>query len=301
MRLLVYIMCKMVFPGIDSIQNELIFRSVGDSSRRQRIGCGFIHKAGIRLDEHNSLFTTYALVYVIRGRGSYISADGQEHKLHAGSLFQRHPGQLHSTLIDPDSSLCECFLDLGRDLYQALLSMRLVFPEERVGWLPPDRGIEEEFFRLMVGLKEASERELPHQSMTILQFCASLLGRSRRDGDEGEWDRIERSCRDFRDTLGSRIDLKAYCRSRGWGYEAFRKSFTGKMGISPGQYIIQRRMDEACRLLRSGHLTVKETALRLGYKSPYEFSAQFRRCTGWSPRDYRGAQPQGAFPAGRRE
>ncbi|MDC7241323.1 MAG: AraC family transcriptional regulator, partial [Spirochaetales bacterium] len=51
--------------------------------------------------------------------------------------------------------------------------------------------------------------------------------------------------------------------------------------------------DEACRLLRTGRLSVKETAQKLGYRSPYEFSAQFRRFTGWSPRDYRGAQPSG--------
>jgi len=169
--------------------------------------------------------------------------------------------------------------------------MRLIFEDEYIGWIPPDSGIEDEFYRTMLNLKEASERDLPHYSMKILQFCASLLERSRK-GDEPGWDRVEVSCRDFNAMISQRFDLKDYCRSKGWGYESFRKVFYHKMGLSPGQYIIQRRIDEACRLLRIGDFSVKETALRLGYKSPYEFSAQFRRCTGWAPRDYRAAHSQ---------
>ncbi|MBF9014240.1 MULTISPECIES: AraC family transcriptional regulator [unclassified Oceanispirochaeta] len=283
----------MVYPGNDHIREELVFRSLGEPSRRQRIGCGFMYKGGVSVDEYESYFSSYALVYVIRGRGKYITEQGQEIPLEPGSLFQRHPGILHSTLLDPESRWLECFLDFGEDMYRALVSMRLVFPDEPLCWLPPDSGIEEEFYRIMMSLKEASERELPHYSMEILQFCASLLERSRK-GDEPGWDRVELSCRDFNRMIDKRFDLKEYCYSRGWGYESFRKVFYKKMGLSPGQYIIQIRMDEACRLLRIGDLTVKETALRLGYKSPYEFSAQFRRYTGWSPRDYRGAQPLAA-------
>ena len=290
MVLLVYIMCYMVFPGNDKIKEQLIFRSLGDISHRQRIGCGFMNKGGISLDEYNSRFTTYALIYVIRGTGRYVDEEGQEIPLGPGSLFQRHPGLLHSTIIDPESRWLECFLDLGEDLYRALVTMRLILPEEKVCWLPPGSGIEEEFFRMMVSLRDSSERELPHYSMSMMQFCATLLERARK-GNEDEWNRIETSCQDFNSRLDERLDLKEYCRSRGWGYESFRKNFSQKMGLSPGQYIIQRRMDEACRLLRTGRLSVKETARKLGYRSPYEFSAQFRRFTGWSPRDYRGAQP----------
>jgi AraC family transcriptional regulator of arabinose operon len=292
MVVLVYIMCNMVFPGIENIQEQLIFRSLGEPMRRQRIGCGFMHKKGVTADQLNSRFSTYALVYVIRGRGDYIIEEGQEAgqkiPLEAGSLFQRIPGISHSTILDPESDWLECFLDLGDDIYQALVSIRVVIPGEPVSWIPPGSAIEEDFFRMMVSLKAAPERDLPHTSMEILQFCATLLERA-REGDDSLWNRIEKSCQDFIYMLDQRVDLREYCRSNGWGYESFRKTFAKKMGVSPGQYIIQRRMDEACRLLRSRRLSVKETAMTLGYKSQYEFSAQFRRTIGWSPRDYRGA------------
>jgi len=278
----------MVFPGINKIEEQLIFRSLGDPAYRQRVGCGFMDKSGITGDMVNSKISTYALVYVIRGRGEYLCEDGRKIILQQGSLFQRFPGVIHSTLLDPASRWLECFLDLGEDLYKALVSMRIILTGEPVYWVPPGSGVEEDFFRMMISLRSAAERELPRYSMEILQYCASILDLA-REGYDPVWNRIERSCQDFSGMLEQRLDLREYCRNKGWGYESFRKHFVRKMGVSPGQYIIQRRIDEACRLLRTGRLTVKETAMKLGYPSPYEFSAQFRRMTGWSPRDYRGA------------
>ncbi len=292
---LVYIMCKMVNPyflsSFADLEEKMVFRSLGEGSAVERMGCGFMKKEGIRRDQVNTRFSSYALVYVIRGRGEYLDEDGEKWDLEAGSLFQRHPGRLHSTLLDPESAWRECFLDLGPVFYQALAAMRIIRPGESPGRIPPGSGVEEEFYRMMCSLEEAGERELPRCGMDILQLTASLLERADQ-GEDPEWRMVEQSCRDFSDAIGRRIDLRAYCRKRGWGYESFRKAFARKMGMPPQQYIIRRRMDEACRLLRSGRLNVKDTATRLGYRSPYEFSAQFRRMTGWSPRDYRGLRNQ---------
>ncbi|WP_168203306.1 AraC family transcriptional regulator [Oceanispirochaeta crateris] len=282
----------MVFPGIENMKEQLIFRSLGDPLKRQRIGCGFMNKKGIHTDQFHSQFSTYALVYVIKGHGYYEIDEGPDKglkiPLEPGCLFQRFPGVAHSTILDPESDWWECFLDLGEDIFRALVSMRVVIPTEPVYWTPPYSGVEEGIFKILKSLESTLERDLPRISMEILQFCASLLDRV-REGDDSLWKRIEMSCQDFTSMIQQRIDLQEYCRSKGWGYESFRKAFVKKMGVSPGQYIIQRRMDEACRLLRAGRFSVKETAMALGYKSPYEFSAQFRRITGWSPRDYRGA------------
>jgi len=280
----------MVYPGIDQISQHLVFRSLGDSEHRQRIGCGFMHKPGIRVDEKNFRSSGYALVYVIRGRGEYVCADGTVHALKPGSLFHRHPGVIHSTLLDPAGRWAECFLDMGPDLYRALTVLRVIHPEEAVSWLPPDTGLEQEFYSFMRALENAPERELPHMGVEIIQLCASVLQRVRAEDKDPLWHMVEKSCRDFSRSVSERMDLREYCRVNGWGYESFRKAFVKRMGISPGRYIIQRRMDEACRMLRSGKQSVKETADALGYRSPYEFSAQFRRVTGWSPGRYRGAR-----------
>ena len=140
MGFLAYIICKMVYPGIDKIKEQLIFRSLGEQESRQRVGCGFIKKEGVRIDEKDSRMSTYSLIYVLRGKGEYIDNHGNSFPLKPGSLFQRIPSQSHTTLLDPDSSWAECFLDFGPDLYQALVSMRLIEPDKSVYWLPPGQG-----------------------------------------------------------------------------------------------------------------------------------------------------------------
>jgi AraC-like DNA-binding protein len=71
------------------------------------------------------------------------------------------------------------------------------------------------------------------------------------------------------------------------GYESFRKEFRARMGVSPGDYRIRRRIDRARELLTSTTQSVKEIAYELGYPNPSVFSLQFKREVGRSPEHYR--------------
>lgn len=69
--------------------------------------------------------------------------------------------------------------------------------------------------------------------------------------------------------------------------------FTSYYGVSPFQYLIMRRIDEAKRMLFGSQLLVKEIANRVGYDSVSNFSAQFKRQVGISPTRFREVQDQG--------
>ncbi len=286
MSVLVKNICKMVYPGLEKMQETILFRSLGDQEDRQRVGCGFMFKPDITRDETDSLFSTYAIVYVLRGEGTYIGPDGISRPMAGGTLFQRFPGIRHSTVLNPSSNWAECFLDFGPGFYDMLKRIRVVRPEEYTLQLKGNFRIEQTIYRYLKHLEKAEERELPGLSLEMMQYAASLLQQAREGSPDHYWGRVEKSCRDFALLTSRRVDLKEYCRQNGWGYEKFRKSFVEKMGISPKHYLIQRRIDEACRLLRSNRHSVKEIAEILGYSSPFEFSAQFKRVTGVSPREF---------------
>ncbi len=63
----------------------------------------------------------------------------------------------------------------------------------------------------------------------------------------------------------------------------FRDSF----GTSPAQYILDRRIERACRLLASPHHGLADIALATGFSSHSHFTAAFRRRTGLTPRQFR--------------
>jgi len=57
--------------------------------------------------------------------------------------------------------------------------------------------------------------------------------------------------------------------------------------MSSAQFVIQTRIDEACRLLQNKNNSITSVALHVGYKSVYSFSRIFTKHMGMAPGKYR--------------
>ena len=66
----------------------------------------------------------------------------------------------------------------------------------------------------------------------------------------------------------------------------FRRLFLNAYGISPKEYIIQKRIEYAKTLLSSGDFSISEVGSLCGYAEPCHFSREFSKRTGMSPRQY---------------
>lgn len=69
--------------------------------------------------------------------------------------------------------------------------------------------------------------------------------------------------------------------------EHLTRTFTRRYGISPHRYLVQLRVNEACRLLRATDIPIKKIMLDLGFGSHASFVRTFRRYTHTSPTLYR--------------
>jgi AraC-like DNA-binding protein len=65
--------------------------------------------------------------------------------------------------------------------------------------------------------------------------------------------------------------------------EIFRRD----LGMTPQQYLVEKRMQQAWQLLTQGRLQVQQIAEQVGYTSLAAFSDRFRRHFGHSPRHFR--------------
>lgn len=70
-------------------------------------------------------------------------------------------------------------------------------------------------------------------------------------------------------------------------------------GLTPGEYLLRVRMEQACRLLREGELNVSQVALRTGFNSVAYFDRRFRAHTGVSPSEYLAQHADGRGEAPR--
>lgn len=78
-------------------------------------------------------------------------------------------------------------------------------------------------------------------------------------------------------------DLAALC---GISEVYFRRLFLNTFGISPKEYIIQKRIEYAKTLLKSRDFSVSEVSLLCGYAEPCHFSREFSKRVGISPMQY---------------
>jgi len=167
----------------------------------------------------------------------------------------------------------------GRDM--RLPDDCLIVPRAGELW-PVFRRIEDE---LTMG-GPMTEQKLRHQLATL---CIDLL--RLRDESPGSRRLSPAQCRRLSEhvrrriherpaieELASIVDLSA---------DYFSRCFSETFGLPPRDWLIRQRIREATRLLTTTNLAVYQVADQLGYQNVSQFSRQFHRQAGVSPRVYR--------------
>jgi AraC-like DNA-binding protein len=104
-----------------------------------------------------------------------------------------------------------------------------------------------------------------------------------------------RRARDHADRCYSEpIDVAALAAVAGLSKYHFLRLFQATYGVTPGEYLSQRRIERAQDLLRATNLTVTEVCHAVGYTSLGSFSSRFRAVVGESPSAFQRRYAAGA-------
>jgi len=95
------------------------------------------------------------------------------------------------------------------------------------------------------------------------------------------------------ENLHENLTLPALARQSFYNPSYFSRIFKQKFGVSLSDYIRQKRMEQAMRLLQETELSVEEIMERIGYKERSAFSHAFSRHTGAAPAEYRAKMKRG--------
>jgi len=267
-------------------------------------GHGFIQKPDYVTD-YDGIYPRYAAVYVLRGRGRYTDAHGKTYPLKPGSLFQRFDTVRHRHEIDPGSNWLELFwgfyirpqwedaalvgIEAGTPCSTRILQgLGIINPAHPVLQVPIDEAFLDNCLALTRQLRSAEGVELstlPIRGMSLLAQLF-LMAEHKRESTPAE-DLVERACAIIRETLDERASLPELLGQLPVSYSWLRSLFQRKMKRSMEDYRIRCRIDRALSLLTTG-MTVKQTALKLGYSDSFAFSNQFKKVTGYPPTGHPG-------------
>lgn len=104
-----------------------------------------------------------------------------------------------------------------------------------------------------------------------------------------------RRARDLADVgYAQPLDLERLAATAGLSKYHFLRLFKATYGITPAEYVSQRRIERAQDLLRATNLTVTEVCHAVGFTSLGSFSSRFRALVGESPREYQKRYAAGA-------
>ena len=85
----------------------------------------------------------------------------------------------------------------------------------------------------------------------------------------------------------SNIKISDVARNIGINRSYLTKIFKNKVCISPQEYLMDRKLSYACKLLRETDAQIQDIARRIGYDNLLTFSKIFKGRYGISPKNYR--------------
>ena len=98
---------------------------------------------------------------------------------------------------------------------------------------------------------------------------------------------MEAAIRHFSEYYNTEIIIDEYAAAMHRSTVWFIRSFKQYTGVTPMQYIISLRIQQAQRLLGTSEYNVTEVSSLVGYDNPLYFSRLFKKQTGMSPSEYR--------------
>lgn len=230
-------------------------------------------------------------------RASYRHHWGPHRFERLGDIFLIPPGEelfIRGGQVKQASLLCL----LKPDAVTALIGEDLVWTEQKLATTVdiPSARIRALLFRLTEEVRHpgiASDRMLEflagELSIELGRFCLEVHERPAIGGLAGWRLRLidERLSDDPRPA--TLAELAKVCNI---SIRQLTRGFKVSRGCSIGDYMEQRRMEAAKRLLVDGE-SVKTIAFQMGFSSPSSFTFAFRRAVGISPSQFRQRQTRG--------
>lgn len=231
---------------------------------------------------HRSGIEDMILIYCYHGEG-FIRQRSKTLFLNSGTLGICFPNEEHTYRSLPENPWHIIWAHVRGDVSWFLSAYNERFPEFTVnisssGFLSDFRALVRSFNRPHSGI---TSRETDARLQLLL---CSILSESAAPSNSGF---IEKSLGFIEGNFLRPVTVDEIAAHVNTSKYHFIRRFAKETGMTPHQYILQLKLQEACRLLKFTNLSIAEISRSLGYDNCAYFSGQFKNRFGTSPTAYR--------------
>lgn len=160
-------------------------------------------------------------------------------------------------------------------------------PREGFGVVPRDEGFDKALARLLALLDDPHAARVLGEGRLREVFFAMLHGaaKDRLWRDFGSAPALATTLTHVHANIAEEFSIDALARRAGMSRAAFDRNFRAATSLSPLQYIKALRLNEASMLIARGE-SVGDASRTVGYHNSSQFSREFRRKFGSSPREW---------------
>jgi len=232
------------------------------------------------------------IILIAEGRGFYI-INNEKYLAKKGDLLIYNKGILHDERSDPNNPLKTYCLGISGIYIDGLDEMQIIPSHVCPVISTKDK------FPMFLNYFETILDEFNAKSKyyeviclglvtTIIALINRIIQNVPKELNDKESGTLVTRIKEYIDANYMK-DLKLETIAKKFHFSTYYLShvFKKETFFSPIEYIIQRRIGEAQRLLLSTNKTIKEVALDVGYNDANYFSLIFRKITGVSPSTFR--------------
>jgi AraC-like DNA-binding protein len=247
------------------------------------------------------------LVVILEGSATHI-IEGREYPVSAGQVFLIHSNVSHgykdvnniqyiNVMFHPDQILQLPELKLLSG-FQALFYIEPFYRKEMYfkGMLSLEQDQLDRVSGMLDMILEEHDKQPEGYRLMIRTYFTGLIGMlsryysSNSDVSENKALRIAEAVTYLEEHFLQPVTLQELADKAFLSKRQFLRVFTQNYHTTPVDYIIRRRLDYSCTLLRDPSLSVQHVALESGFRDQNYYARQFRKVYLTTPSEYREKQ-----------
>lgn len=244
------------------------------------------HLPGRTLQRKNIAFDSWALAYIVGGKGIYQVNEGITQFVKAGSLFFVYPNATFHYGPEENGNWDEYYIRFEGSRVQEWL-LDWLFHTETVRYVGCDEATISKLELMMMFLDSGVPSNVDRASLLLESLLYEWIIKSTVSQESLGKQHVSQLIYDISNTLFQPLDVRSLAERNHLSVSSLRRIISQYTGFPLNEYIHRLKIAEAKKLLLNTNMQIRDIAIALCYKDVFYFSRLFKKFVGIAPNHYR--------------